>query len=428
MESIIASGNDQRIPELDIEVYNNQASYVISRTQTTNSCATPIISPGNIRTAKFNVVDGNFLDLSTLCFSFLIHNTGNTALRTVSAIPSCFFRRLVMKVSGATVEDISNLARIEQQISMFVSTNKKRNWGDAGSGWETLSDTGIDALPKTIAATSSVRVTWRPLSSGFLQCGRYLPMMAGAAGGLQIELECADLTDAAVGHTAGSTSTAWQLEQLQVHCDSVTLTSEMTNNFADMLIRGESILINYSANTCDVQYLNGNTNQTLSLAKQFSRLATVFVSLEDTIAAPGADTAAGVHNKAANKFYLASASADTVESFITANNQRWPQFNTVGTKHHYMRLLQCLGVLNSVSHSTNISSAGYGDGSSDSRQFIIGFDLETVPHAEATGLAIQGGGQVQVTILNAGAPQKAYVTCHFDSVLEIRSQGAIVYS
>ena len=43
MESIIASGNDQRIPELDVSIYQNQASYVISRNQTTNTCATPVI-------------------------------------------------------------------------------------------------------------------------------------------------------------------------------------------------------------------------------------------------------------------------------------------------------------------------------------------------------------------------------------------------
>ena len=67
----------------------------------------------------------------------------------------------------------------------------------------------------------------------------------------------------------------------------------MTSNFADMLIRGESILISYQANAMDTQYLTGSSNQTLSLAKQFSRLATVFVSLEDTIGANSADNAVG---------------------------------------------------------------------------------------------------------------------------------------
>ena len=129
MESIIASGNDQRIPELDVSIYQNQASYVISRNQTTNTCATSVISPTSVRTAKLSIVDGNVLDLSTLCFSFIIHNMSNTQLRPASAIPSCFFRRMLIKVNGATVEDISNLGRLESQIAMFVNTNKKKKLG-----------------------------------------------------------------------------------------------------------------------------------------------------------------------------------------------------------------------------------------------------------------------------------------------------------
>ena len=427
MESILASGTDQRIPELDVSVYQNQSSFVLSRTQSTTTCPTPVLQPTGVRTAKLSIVDGNFLDLSTLSFSFKIHNTdGANALRPCNAIPSCWFRRMLIKVNGTTVEDLNHVGRMERQIEQFVSTNKRRNWGDAGSGWETLTDAGTDALAATIAAGTSKKVTWRPLSSGFLQCGRYLPSMGGAAGGLVIELELADLTDAVVGHT--NTSTTWQIEEFQCHLDSVTLTSEMTSNFADMLIRGESILVPYQANDCQKMFLTGGSNQVLSLAKQYSRLASVIVSFTDAIGAPGADNAAGSHNKEVNKFYLAQGSSETVESFITVNNQRWPQFNTVGTKHHYMRLLMGLGIWNSVSHSVNISAAGYGDGSADATQFCIMNDLETVPHASATGIPVQGGGIVQVTALNLGAPTTAFVTSHYDAVLEIRSQGAIAYS
>ena len=66
MESVLASGTDQRIPELDVSVYQDQASYVIRRDQTTTTCPTPIVKPGGVRTAKINIVEGNFLDLSTL--------------------------------------------------------------------------------------------------------------------------------------------------------------------------------------------------------------------------------------------------------------------------------------------------------------------------------------------------------------------------
>lgn len=421
MESIISSGTDAPIPELDPQVYQNQASFVIRREQTSSTCATPVISPTGVRTAKLTVVDGNFLDLSTLTFSFLVrNNSGADVLRPLSAIPHHWWRRIVIKCNGATVEDLQQTGRVEEQISRFVSTNKRRNWGDIGHGWDTLTDASTDALAKTIAHTTASKVTWRPLSSGFLQMRKYLPMMGGASGGLSIELECADAIDAC--HNAANHSTEWQIENIQLHVDSVQLTSEMTQNFADMLIRGESILLPYQGNACDVMYLNGGSTQVLSLAKQYSRLATVIVSLGI------ADATTTVQTKAGNNAYLAQASSETVSSFCQVNNQRWPQFDTVGTKQHFMRLLQGLGVLNSASHSVCISAAGYGDGSAVASQFCALFDLESVPHAEGTGTPVQGGGTVQITLKDVGAPTRAYVTTHYDAVLEIRSQGAIAYS
>ncbi len=71
MESILAAhGAEQLIPELDPNVYQSQAGYVISREQCTTHCASVSISPGGVRTAKISIVDGNFLDLSSLFFRF----------------------------------------------------------------------------------------------------------------------------------------------------------------------------------------------------------------------------------------------------------------------------------------------------------------------------------------------------------------------
>ena len=138
MESFFAGGTDQIIPELSPDAYQNQASYVVSRTQTRTSCPTPTLSPGSVRTAKISIVDGNFLDLNSCCFSFTVRNTAVTAdpddvadLQPLSAIPHNWFRRAIIRVNGATVDGVMHLNRLEEQISRFVSTNKKRNWGDA---------------------------------------------------------------------------------------------------------------------------------------------------------------------------------------------------------------------------------------------------------------------------------------------------------
>jgi len=162
---------------------------------------------------------------------------------------------MVIKVNGATVDDITELSRVESQLSMFLSTQKKRNLGDCGTGWATGSDVGTDFLARHIPVNGSRRCTWRPLSSGFLSCGRFLPMMGGAAGGLSIEIECEDAADAVLNGTGNSTD--WNLSDLKIHVDSVTLTSEITNDFADLLLSGRSILLPYQQNQSSVQYRPG---------------------------------------------------------------------------------------------------------------------------------------------------------------------------
>ncbi len=98
--------------------------------------------------------------------------------------------------------------------------------------------------------------------------------------------------------------------------------------------------------------------------------------------------------------------------------------------------MQCLGLWNSVSHSCNMSATGYGDGGDavdpanrvNATQFCCGFDLEAIPHSECSGQLVSGGGSVQVTLKNVGDPNRAYIMTHFDAALELKSQGAIVYS
>tara|TARA_B100000700_G_C14798942_1_gene739594 strand:+ start:50 stop:805 length:756 start_codon:yes stop_codon:yes gene_type:complete len=251
-------------------------------------------------------------------------------------------------------------------------------------------------------------------------------MLSGAGGGLSISFELSDATDACLGGDAANTSQDWQIEQMTCHVDSVTLTSELTSAFAAQLERGESILIPYQANSSDVQYVQNGGQYTISMAKQFSRLATVFCSL----GVADADTT--VMTKSMNNFFLAQNSgnvgAQEVESWFTVNNKRFPQFNTQGTKQHLHRLIQATGTWNSTSHAVNIGSVAYGDGSAAANMWMQATDLEAIPHSQASGMLVQGGGQIQIHLKNVGDASRVYIHCHFDACLEITSQGAISYS
>ena len=437
MESFIAAANSDmqaevKIPEINLQAFDQQAPYVTRRDQTSTACPTPVLKPSTTRTAKITVTDLNFIDVGSLYFSMrLRNNDGTKALLPLSAIPHCWFRRMTWSLNGCVLEDVSQLSRVEEQISRFVSTNKTRNYGDVGSGWATLTDAGNDALPKTIDAVKSKKVAWSPLSSGWLQCGKYIPLLGGSAGGLSCTLELADAEEAICNAT--TLSTDWQIEELEMHVDSVTMATELASQMAEQLIN-DSILIPFQSNSCDVQYLPaGSNNVTLSLAKQVSRLNSVIVSFADEIppVAPG-DDAAAVQGRLMNRFYLGGGKKETVSSFLQLNNQRYPQHDTVGAQQHMLKLQQGLGVYNSTSHSVAFSQDAYGGTDGDAgvaaTHFCIMTDTEMVPHVSASGQPVLGGGVIQFTAKNLGLPTQAFIMTQFDAVCEIRNQGCALYA
>ena len=97
MESFLAEGRDGKIPELDVSAFQQQASYVLSRSYTTTSCPIPVVAPDTTRTAKFNITSGNFLDLGSLFFSYTVRNeSGQNSLYPVSALGATFWRRMIL--------------------------------------------------------------------------------------------------------------------------------------------------------------------------------------------------------------------------------------------------------------------------------------------------------------------------------------------
>ena len=174
MESCIAAANSEgqaevALPELNSKAFDQQASYVTRRDATQTVCPVPVLTPASVRVGKISVTDMNFIDLSSVYFSFQIRNNAANPLRPLSAIPHCWFRRMRWMLNGTVLEDSGmHLNRLEEQISRFVGTNKRANYGTVGSGWETYPADDTPGLPKVIPANESVRV-----------CGQDVPLTGG---------------------------------------------------------------------------------------------------------------------------------------------------------------------------------------------------------------------------------------------------------
>jgi hypothetical protein len=432
MESIISSGNDFLLGPLSYDVMQDQASYVTSRRNSQIFANVSEVGPNAVKSVKFNLADpSGFLDLSTLCFSFTVVNTGPGVLHPLTAIPHNFWSRLIVRCSSALVEDIQHMGKTEEMFSRFMSLEKRKNAAVMGLGQTGGTQAGDDHAARTIAAGAQKRVVWRPLSSGLLNCGKWMPAMLLGAGGLTFELEVADAVAAVRNFTGESVN--YVLKDMICHVDTCTLTSELTEQYSGMLLSGRSLMIPYQTIDSTIQYLAATTaNHSLNISKQMTPLNTVFCSLDQEEPTITAD-AAGTKSRHINKFYLPGASANTIESYISVNNKRWPDHATVGAPQHWNRLIRAIGTMTSLAHSTNISDETYGcvQGTAGN-SFFAAFDLERASGASASGENVNTGGLVSIHLANTGvgssASTRAHIVANYSAVLELKDTGAFVYS
>ncbi len=435
MEHIIASGSDFLVGPLTYDVLQDQASYVTGRRNCQIFASVPECGPLAVKSVKFNIADPNgFIDLSTLCFSWTVQEKGgHHALQPLTAIPHCYWGRMIIRCSSALVEDLGggHLGRTEEMFSRFMSQAKRENAAVMGHGWTGGTQAGNNHKARSLIANAEKRVVWRPLTSGILNCNKWLPALLLGNGGFTIELEVAPAADAVRCHANDSQN--YVLKDLICHVDSCTLTSELTEQYTSMLLSGRSIMIPYTTMDCTLQYLTALTgSHDINLAKNWTRLDTVFCSLDKEEIAATADDA-GIWNRHINRFWLPGASSNIVESFIHVGNKRWGDFNTVSAPQHWNRLIRAIGTMPSIAHSTNINDVTYGCvPGTDASSWVAGYDMEKCSGATATGENVSTGGLVGIHLMNVGtagdSPTRAYVVSCYSAVLELKDTGAFVYS
>ena len=137
-----------------------------------------------------------------------------------------------------------------------------------------------------IGPQQSQTVMFKPLS-GLLGQDKYLPIRYCP---LTIELELVDdINDpivAGVGtavagsqpFTTASSSGTWQIQQVQVKVDMCTLDNALDNSYAQHLLSGKALPINYNTWVSQFQAIAGSDVQ-LNVTRALTRLKSVFITL-----------------------------------------------------------------------------------------------------------------------------------------------------
>ena len=275
------------------------ASYITDRRSVTfHPQGSNIYTPtAGTKLIRLLLTGDSWLDPSTFRIMFDVVNNDSAAdhnLRPLAA-PWAFFRRLRILAGGQVVEDIDYYNRIHQMLHTLIAKESIGNDCAEAFGYT------IDDLKQVTLATDvsgippnggSQTVLFKPLS-GLLGQDKYLPIRYCP---LTIELELVDdVNDPVVSgsvngtgvitatvnqpFTAATTSTTWAIQQVQVKVDMCTLDNALDNSYAQHLLSGKALPINYNTWVSQFQAISGSDVQ-LNVTRALTRLKSVFVTLD----------------------------------------------------------------------------------------------------------------------------------------------------
>ena len=454
MESHLAANTqDSLIQGLSYSL-PNAAEYILQRTNVTyfpqggNAYA-----PTGVRLIRFQLADNTqFLDPHSLRLMFTLTNNGADPLQ-LPGPPMVLFQRCRILCNGVVVEDLNYSHRL---YMMLYALNPQRRNASNLLEWQWRNEeppsadsvAGADAVYSSIAANASKRFM-AELPFGLFKQPLYLMLKACP---ITIELEILQepseglwspvaLIAGAGGRPevpAFARSTNFTLSDVQIKADTCTVSQDLVERYNQHLLSGKPLPIPFSSFGTQMQALTGQASFNVQVARAFSRLKSVWFSFYRTPTSEAGNVNVGPTISSlgvANYFYYAppggdatapvalTTANDTLQWQLLIGSKTWPTYPVRGVAESAYRLREAI---DQAQHGDiDISIKDY-----TSKKFICAMDVEkaaTGPGAGAsfTGVSTRGGEQLLLDIKNwpGLVPQRIYVTCHYDCILNLRAEG-----
>lgn len=441
MEAHVNAVEDHLIESLQFKLPPG-ASYVVDRRYVTyfpsggNS-----YSPVGVKVIKIPISGDNWLDPSSVKLFFTLTNTTATAgnfLKPLSG-PWCFIRRWRTLCGGQVIEDIDYYHRTYEMFHQCLPAEKRINdeieyYGDTDPNNETIGKANvvgeIPAAANALDKNNRRNVMFSPLS-GLLNQPKYLPLRYCP---ITFEIEIVGNYEDAVkepGATGGTAvSTEWDISNVQVKCDILTLDNGLDNEYASHLLSGKTLPISFNSYITQVQStVSSQTDFSVNVSRAITRLKSIFVSLyrdEKT----GTDNS--TKTKECNYFYHPMRGGyrfdREIEFQIQIGSKLMPEYPIRSLAEAFSHLRKALGILSSSFPTLNMTVRKYSH-----NQFFIGIDTEKVISAGYTGLNTRAGDLMSLRFKNCGdpndannTPQRLYTTLHYDAVLTLTESGVMI--
>ena len=328
-------------------------------------------------------------------------------------------------------------------FSLMTSKESMVNNAAEGFGYPTTEAKDLDNASKLsgIPPTQSQTVLFKPLS-GLLNQSKYLPLRYMPLT-LELELVNNDLDPIADPALLGdpldttNTSTSWQIQNVMVKCDTCTLDNALDNSYAQHLLSGKSLPINYDTWVSQFQTIAGN-QPTISITRALTSLKSVFMTLDKDF---GTGWRQIWWRKQWNDFYSPASNTinanagnmayDKVGEFefqLQCGSKLFPEYPIRSHSEAYYQLQKSLGIQSSNLHNFNINGVEYRD-----NKLVVGIDMEKELEAGWTGLNTRAGDLLTIKfkydkdLNNIYFADRMHVVLHSDQILEIRDSGCAVF-
>jgi len=456
LENHAAALQDQLIPGLNFS-HGNSSSYVTARNNISiYPQGSNRYSAQGTRTIRIAInSDANWIDPASIVLYYRLNNKDATTQQPTAVTrmeplggPHIFIQRLRVLCQGQLVEQIDDYNRLYEFMVRQTSEDYQRQYAAMGFGLKTATPSDYTHLrgARRIRPGDG-KTVGMPILCGLFQQHRFL---AAQYMNLVLELTVADAADVCRGGsvvdgtvTTTFTNSAYDISDVILKCDSITLDSQLQEEYAKKLL---SSTISYSMKCMHHTNYSQTGNEdslTIAMSRSLSRLCTVFV----TFFSVSPDTNL---NKECNYFphtqgqidslnpvdathplYGLDATPDShgIQYEFVCDGIRYPTTPVLTTVEAYANCVRALGLSGQTSHSFGVTGRAYE--SNDC--FCIIENFEKVLGTAMSGKNLRGGSQLLLNLKNmapSGIPTadkitKVFLAVQYDCILELSAAGGV---
>ncbi len=215
---------------------------------------------------------------------------------------------------------------------------------------------------------------------------------------------------------AGSGNT-WHISRPRLCCDVLQLDGALNNSYSSHLLASKSLPIMFQGmHSIKSAIPAGSTQYTLAVARGFSRLRGIMISMFADDGSKFCNTfyspLAGLENIAVN---------DTFKYHVTIGSQRYPDFSVDSHQESFMRL-RLSKLIHQGNDSVSISPTGFRN-----NKFITSLSFEkAASQTSNSGNNTRIGSQLTLHLENSNAATLAHIVLQYDAVADINLTGTVV--